>query len=561
MSDQHNPSQTRRDLLRAGLAGGLTLATGLPRYLAAAQSAPEPARSKVTGRTIGPGAPPDQPGGPLGQPGRSAGRPNLILFFPDEMRADALGCYGNPVVKTPNLDRLARDGTRFENCHVQYPVCGASRCSLLTGWPTSVRGHRSLYYFLRPDEPNLFRYLRQAGYDVFWYGKNDALAPQTFHDSVTEWYDVPANVAGVMQGRKPSGPTTMLFPGGQDRRATNDYTLLQRAIQILERRETERPFCIFLPLFDPHPPYRAPEGFDTQYEPANLPPLVPPGLPKKPAFHAAIRQEYGLSAVADAELRKVRATYYGQVSYSDWLLGELLEALERTGRAADTALVVSSDHGDYAGDYGLIEKWPSGLESCLTHVPLIARIPGGSPGGVCHEMVELFDIMPTFLELAGTHATHTHFARTLLPQLHGAAGDVDRAAFSEGGYNVYEPQAFEPRLGGLYAPKTDLQNEHPETITRCASVKTTRYTYIARPAGQSELYDRKDDPQETRNLIDSHAHVATREALQLRLMDWYINTTGVPPPDKDPRDTPPYYPTPKHPTDPAGIAHLLDAPT
>jgi choline-sulfatase len=113
----------------------------------------------------------------------------------------------------------------------------------------------------------------------------------------------------------------------------------------------------------------------------------------------------------------------------------------------------------------------------------------------------------------------------------------------------------------LYAPKTDLQNEHPETVTRCASVKTTRYTYIARPGGQSELYDRAQDPQETRNLIDSRAHAATHEALQLRLVNWYVNTTGVPPPEKDPRDLPPFYPTPAHPTDPAGMAHMLDATT
>jgi len=547
---------TRREMLWAGVVSGLGVAAVGSGILRAAAQSPQPGGSGARlGGALG------QPGRPMGQPGRPMGQPNLILFFPDEMRADALGCYGNPLVKSPNLDRLAREGTRFENCHVQFPVCGASRCSLLTGWPASVRGHRSLYYFLRPEEPNLFRYLRQAGYDVYWFGKNDALAPQTFPDSVTEWYDAPSRTEpGVLRSPRASGPTTMLLPGGEDRRDTSDYRLLQRAISVLERRESERPFCIFLPLFQPHPPYRAPAGFDSLYTPQDLPPLVPADLPKKPAFHAAIRAAYGLTGISDAELRKVRATYYGQVSYSDWLLGELLEALERTGRAADTALVVSSDHGDYAGDYGLIEKWPSGLESCLTRVPLIARIPGGTAGTVCREMVELFDIMPTFLELAGTHATHTHFARSLLPQLHGAPGNVDRAAFTEGGYNVYEPQAFEPRLGGLYAPKTDLQNERPETISRCASVRTTRYTYIARPGGQSELYDRAQDPGETRNLIDSHAHAPTREALQLRLMNWYINTTGVPASDKDPRDTPPFYPTPAHPYDPAAIAHILDAP-
>src|SRR5207244_13265604 len=97
---------------------------------------------------------------------------------------------------------------------------------------------------------------------------------------------------------------------------------------------------------------------------------------------------------------------YGQVSYSDWLLGELVEALDRTGHWRDTALMVCSDHGDYAGDYGLVEKWPSGLEDCLTHVPLIARIPGGTPGHVSPELSELFDVMPTSLDLPGTKATH-----------------------------------------------------------------------------------------------------------------------------------------------------------
>jgi len=501
--------------------------------------------------------------GLVGAQGTTPSRPsspvNLILYFPDEMRADALGCYGNPLVRTPNFDRLAREGTRFENCHAQHPVCGASRCSLLTGWPASVHGHRSLYYFLRPDEPNLFRYLKQAGYDVLWFGKNDALASQTFPDSVTEWHDSPGSLLRpATRSVAAAGPTTMLLPGGADRRTLPDYLLLQQAIERLERREADRPFCLFLALGEPHPPYRAPEGFDSLYAAADIPQLVPPDLPGKPDFHGAIRRAYGLTTVSDRVLRQVRATYYGQVSYSDWLLGELMEALDRTGRTQDTALFVASDHGDYAGDYGLIEKWPSGLESCLTHVPLMARLPAGAPGMVGRDMVELFDLMPTLLELAGTRATHTHFARSLVPQLHGSPGDPRRAAFSEGGYNVYEPQAFEPTLGGPYAPKTDLQNQHPETVARCAAVKTTRHTFIARPGGVSELYDRAVDPRETHNLIDSRAHASLRETLQVRLMNWYINTTGVPPIDKDPRPTPPYYPPPRQPNDPGALARILD---
>jgi len=184
-------------------------------------------------------------------------RPNIILYVPDEMRADALSCYGNLVNRTPNFDRLAAEGTRFESCHVQYPVCGASRCSFLTGWPTSVRGHRSLYYFLRPDEPNLFRYLKQAGYDVIWLGKNDVFAEATFYSSVTMWKA--GAVAPTSGDAEPveltPGIASMLLPPEGDRRSTNDYSLVQEAINILARRETERPVCIFLALFNPHPPY------------------------------------------------------------------------------------------------------------------------------------------------------------------------------------------------------------------------------------------------------------------------------------------------------------------
>lgn len=483
--------------------------------------------------------------------GNSGGRPNIILYVPDEMRADALSCYGNPVTRTPNFDRLASQGTRFENCHIQFPVCGASRCSFLTGWPTSVRGHRSLYYFLRPDEPNLFRYLKEAGYDVIWLGKNDAFAADTFHSSVTVWKSgarAPTGAPAEPVNATP-GITSMLQPPDGDRRATNDYSLVQEAIKTLGQRESGRPVCIFLATFNPHPPYSAPADFYHMYSPRALPPLIPPGGAHRPNFHRAIRQAYGLDRLSDERLREVRAVYYGQVSYSDWLLGELMDAMQRTGREKDTALIAFSDHGDYAGDYGLVEKWPSGLEDCLTHVPMIVRVPGGTPGVVAQEMVEAFDVVQTCLDLAGAHASHTHFSRSLIPQVRAQGGDPQRAAFTEAGYNIYEPQAFEPLIEGLYGPKTRLQNEHPQTITRAAAVRTRTHKLIVRPNGQSELYDCARDPDMRRNLYGEASVAAVQSALQTRLLNWYVNTTGIAPMDKDGRDAPPYYPTPSFPVD------------
>ena len=465
----------------------------------------------------------------------SAARPNIILFMPDELRADALGCYGNPLVRTPNFDRLARAGTRFANCHVQFPVCAASRCSMATGWPTSVRGHRSLYDFLKPDEPNLFRYLLHSGYDVFMYGKNDVLAPATVAGSLTEWRNPRGPAAEFAAIDQPQMPTTMLLPAGGDRRGTGDYGAIGLAAKILERREAERPFCIFLALFEPHPPYTIAADFYDLYRPSDVPAPVPPGLARRPLFHQALREAMGLTEVKEDTFRELRAVYYGKVSYADWLLGELLETLERTGHAGDTALFVCSDHGDYTGDYGLVEKWPAGLEDCLTHVPLIARVPGGAAAHEAGGLVELYDVMATCLELAGTRATHTNFARSLMPQLHGSAGDPERAAFTEGGYNSYEPQAFEPIIAGLYEPKTRLQNERPETITRCAAVRTQRYKYIARPNDQSELYDCVADPKLANNRFGESSMRAVQESLERRLTNWYIDTSGVPPTERDPR--------------------------
>ena len=489
-----------------------------------------------------------------------AKRPNIILFMPDELRADSLACYGNPVTKTPNIDRLAREGTCFSNCHVQFPVCGASRCSMLTGWPTSVRGHRSLYYFLRPEEPNLFRYLKRAGYEVFWFGKNDALATQSFADSVTEW----SSPSPAQKGRKPvdatPGINSMLYGPSGDRATTDDYAILQAALKIVERKESDKPFFLYLPMIEPHPPYTISADFYNMYSPGNLPPLIPSGLSKKPRFHEGLRKMCGLDKLDDAAFRKIRAVYYGKVSYTDWLLGEMMASLERTGRDKDTALFLLSDHGDYAGDFGLVEKWPSGLEDCLTHVPMIVRTPGGKKTMVVDEMIELYDLMQTSLDLAGAVAEHTHFSQSLVPQIEGGPGDPARAAFAEGGYNTYEPQCFEPSGagGGLYAGKIRLQNDQPQTISRSTMVRTRDYKLIVRPEGQSELYSYKEDPQERNNLFGDDSVAKIQAELQSKLLDHFIETTGIAPMDKDPRDTPPFYPTNPKLTSPDWRRSILD---
>jgi len=477
-------------------------------------------------------------------PYRGERPPNLVFYMADELRAESIGCYGHPVVRTPNIDRLASQGTRFEQCHVQNPVCAPSRCSLMTGWPVHVRGHRSLYYALHQDEPNLLRYLKEGGYDVFWFGKNDLLSTDSFASSVNEAKPGPG--AGMFT-KNPYQQTdsryySFLWEAGGDRRKTGDYANIQSAAEILAR-PTDKPFCLFLPLLYPHPPYSAPADFHNMYRPEDLPALRPSNLRHLPRFHNRLRKRMRLDELDEAHFRKIQAVYLGQVSYTDWLVGELLEAMERTNHSKDTAIFLFSDHGDFAGDYGLVEKWPNAMPDVLTRIPLIARVPGLEGGHVSREIVELFDVMATSLELAGIEAKHTHFARSLMPQLTGKAGDGARAAFCEGGYNTNEPQCFEPlaqfnNAANPYYPKVALQNEEPDTITRSTMIRTLTHKLIYRPDDQSELYDLAHDPRELNNVYGEHSYQTAQADLFRRMMDYYVRTSDVAPRQVDSRGFP-----------------------
>ncbi|HEX5414915.1 MAG TPA: sulfatase/phosphatase domain-containing protein, partial [Chloroflexota bacterium] len=157
---------------------------------------------------------------------------------------------------------------------------------------------------------------------------------------------------------------------------------------------------------------------------------------------------------------------------------------------------------------------------------------------------ELFDLTPTVLELAGIARRHTHFARSLVPQLRGEPGDPGRAAFAEGGYDPYEPHCFEGHEGGeqwlrapghIYAPKVSLQQSEPRSVCRATMIRTLTHKLVRRPRDVSELYDLQNDPDETRNLYNHPAYTAVQRDLELRLLDWHIQTADVTPFDENPR--------------------------
>ncbi len=473
---------------------------------------------------------------------------NVIYFNPDQLRADLLGCYGDPLVQTPNFDRLAREGVRFDQCHVQHTVCTPSRCSFMTGWYPHVRGHRTLWHTLYPDEPNTLKYLKQSGYDVHWIGKNDLLSPDAFADSVTHVHDWDGKGGGTRDifPKDSAGYQSFLFgpaPGHM-----TDWFQMDDAVAFLRSRQAgAAPFMLFLPFLLPHCPFSCPQPWYDLYDPDALPPMRPADLPNLPSFHRLIRQYRRIGELDDRTLRKLRAVYLGMITYVDTILGRLLDALDETGLVATTALFAFSDHGEWAGDYGLVEKWPSGLDDCLTRVPLIIRAPGCQAGHVVTAPVECQDIMPTTLELAGVECRHTHFACSLVAQLAGAAGDPDRAVFAEGGYDPHEPHCFEGCPGGfqdvadkagIYYLKGLQQQEHRESVCRCAMIRTATHKLVDRPGDVSELYDLAADPHELKNRHGQPRYAAVQRQLERRLLDWYIHTSDVVPFARDPRGFP-----------------------
>ena len=476
---------------------------------------------------------------------------NFVFFFPDEMRAESVSCYGHPLVQMPNYDRLAEQGVRFDQCHVQHPVCSPSRCSLMTGWYPHVRGHRTLWHLLRTDEPSLLRYLKEAGYEIEWHGKNDLYEPPYFSQAVDRWDASEGGHAGppVFGPDQPACQSFLFAPFSGSVHETRDMRNAQAGIDFLRSHKLgDPPFFLYLPLSMPHPPYAAPEPFHSMYAPVDVPELRPPDLASKPDYHQLIRQYRDLDQVPEDLFRRIQAVYLGMNSYVDWMLGQLLDALDETGLADETTVIVSSDHGDWAGDYGLVEKWPSALDDTMTRVPLIIRAPHNKAGHVVKEPVEMFDVMPTVMDLAGLEVRHTHFARSLLDQLNGADGDPERAVFCEGGYDGHEPHCFEgrPESGALfrtprhiYYPKGLQQQERPESVCRATMLRTMEHKLVRRTNGVNELYDLTSDPRELVNRYDDGDLADVCAALESRMLDWYIRTADVVPLDENPRGLPP----------------------
>ena len=478
-------------------------------------------------------------------------RPHIIIFNPDQWRGDVMRHLGNPAAVTPNLDQIIEnDAVSFRHAYCQNPVCTPSRCSFMTGWYPHVRGYRTMFHMLQPDEPVLLKQLKDTGYFVFWGGKNDLVPRQNgFADYCDVKYEAPRplrpNLHSADEWRgDPAGDNYYSFYAGkletadEDVYYDNDWAMVDGAVEQILNAPPDQPLCIYLPLSDPHPPYGVEDPWYSQIDRDLLPPRIPtPDWSKKPKLAAGIYERQGMQGWSEERFTELRATYYGMCARVDAQFGKVVDALKDSGIYDDSAIFFFSDHGDFTGDYGLVEKTQNTFEDCLTRVPLIVKPPADVPiqPGIRDQLVELIDFTATAYEFACFEPDYDHFGRSLTPLLASTTDEHRDAVFCEGGRRFGEEQAKEKESlayddpSVLYWPRAQMQRSEDGSHSKATMCRTREYKYVRRLYELDELYDLRNDPGELHNLIDDPACADVLAELRERLLTWYQTTCDVVP--------------------------------
>jgi len=454
---------------------------------------------------------------------RAADRPNVLFILSDDLN-NRLGCYGDPQVRSPHLDRLAARGVRFERAYCAFPLCGPSRNSMLTGlYPNSTGIFENGQVFRQtiPSHRSLPHAFRDAGYYVVRIGKlYHYNVPRSVgtngHDDPGSW-EMEINPAGV--DRLVELPQVETVPIGQgggslawfasphgDRQHT-DGMMADDASWVLERcaARRDRPFFLALGFFRPHMPYLAPKDpyFDW-YPAAEMPVVQGVEEDQRDLPEPAIAQyRHADLQLSEEQRRRARQAYYASISFMDAQVGRVLDTLDRLGLAENTIIVFTSDHGYHLGEHGQWHKMSLFEESA--RVPLLVVAPGqGVKGAVAASPVSQVDLFPTLAELCGVAAPANLQGQSLKPML------VD-PQWTGRGWAVTQVSRKLP---------SEAKDAPPQRYFGY-SLRTPRWRYTEWDEGRRgrELYDHESDPRELTNVAEQPAHTATLAILAAQLRD------------------------------------------
>jgi len=480
-------------------------------------------------------------------------KPNILLIETDQQSAETLSLYGNPVLHTPALERLAEQGVVFEYAFCNYPACSPSRSSMMTGRYASSIGVHANHMMINPAETTLPQVLKANGYQTAIIGKNHAFMrtaqfsygggspehPSTLHEvfdyvrladhghMVDGYRDDPASIAAHEWAQKhcwysPLGYGTN--PAAPEHCGT--YLLGETMVDYLESvRNTDQPFFAWLSFPDPHTPYQAPEPYASMINPADVP--LPPkdSLENKPERQRVAHLMDAMDTADDELIRRVRAMHYGMIKFIDDTLGKILATVDQLGLTDNTVVIFTSDHGDSMGAHGLIQKHNAFYDS-FNRIPFIVRMPDYSGPRRTDNMVELVDIMPTLLELAGIPRPYGLQGRSLAPFLQG-----------DPSYTPREFVIIESGEQGEPMKESDItvRPEHPfderyfvwcayreAWLGRGKSIRTHDWKLNVYTNGDGELYDLQRDPDELHNLFHESEYESIRTALERQLLVWVM---------------------------------------
>ena len=454
-------------------------------------------------------------------------RPNVLFIATDDMNND-LGTYGHPVVKTPNFDRLARLGIRFDRAYCNYPVCNPSRASLMTGlYPDQTRVRNNAVHFRNtiPSVKTLPQMFRDNGYFVARVGKiyhygvptqigEDGLDdPASWEETVNprgrdKWEEDRIYTIDPVTGNL-GGTLSWMAQAGTDEEQT-DGLGTTAAIELLSKSR-ERPFFIAMGFYRPHTPYVAPRKYFFQY------PLRLIRLPAEPLDDlidippaAWVDRPYQLNLPKRKQRQAIQA-YYASISFVDAQLGRLLDALERLDLVDTTLIVFWSDHGYHMGEHKLWQK--TTLFENSARVPFIVASPRHreTAGLGTSSLAELVDVYPTLAEICGLEPPSHLVGRSLVPVLEDPTRSVRSSALTtfDTHDRVNRRKPLRPRAVG-YTVRTDRW----------------RYTEWGTDGRQgAELYDHWNDPKEFVNLALAPAEQETVRRMKKLLAERVAEAT------------------------------------
>lgn len=443
-------------------------------------------------------------------------KPNILFIMTDQHRFECLGCHGDPVVKTPNIDRLSADGVDFQRCYSQSAICMPSRVSAFTGQYLHTHGiQQNSGHAQLTGLTTLPNVLKQHGYQTATVGKTHGgpSGPLGFEyvricggESVGEVnsYHAYLEEHGLAEkGKDQAFKAYDAFESAIPYEHTLEAWTANESLKFLDQRDPEKPFMLWMSFERPHAPTCVPPDNPFPYDPAaiELPPHDERFYTKPDTRRPGCENAWNVFNTGEKKMRQALANYYSLISMIDDQVGRVIRRLEESGEMENTLIIFTADHGEFAGEYGQFGKNTATFD-VLYRIPFIWYWKGKTGRDRIYELVELIDFMPTILELTGIEIPRTVQGASLANAVLGSP----------------------LRCGIPWDGKDAVFFETP--FIKTVRTKTHKLSIGHKGARRSwgQLYDVVNDPRETDNLYGRPEYQWIQQKLEQRLLEWFIET-------------------------------------